>query len=87
MPFSCGRLVQVLGRICRVDTTYDHQNVYILEVNKTIDEYKVELFKQNICLIKTLLGMESLGTLDKCTYLDVSSDDRKKLKNNLLWKR
>ena len=87
LPFSCGRLVQVLGRICRVDTTYDHQNVYILEVNKTIDEYKVELFKQNICLIKTLLGMESLGTLDKCTYLDVSSDDRKKLKNNLLWKR
>lgn len=87
LPWSCGRLIQVLGRICRCDTTYDKQNAYILAVSKTIDEYKVELFKKNISLIMSLLGNESMGTLEQCTYLDVSADDKSTLKRHLLWKR
>lgn len=88
-PFSCGRLVQVLGRICRQDTTYDTQNVYFLSVNNTIDEYKIELFKKRIGLIKSLLGTESIGTLEnyECNYLDVDYSDTKELKRNLLWRK
>ena len=89
VPWSCGRLIQVLGRICRVDTTYDHQNVSFISVNSTIDEYKIELFKRRISLVKVLLGIESVGTLDncECCYIDVDYSDIKELKSHLLWKR
>ena len=89
VPWSCGRLIQVLGRICRVDTTYDHQNVSFLSVNSTIDEYKIELFKRRISLVKVLLGIESVGTLDncECCYIDIDYSDIKELKRHLLWKR
>jgi hypothetical protein len=88
-PFSCGKLVQLCGRICRKDTTYDHQNIYFLSVNGTIDEYKVELFKKRIGLIKTLLGSDSIGTLENCDccYVDIDYSDIKELKNHLLWRR
>ena len=91
LPWSCGRLIQVLGRICRCDSTYSQQNIYFITVNKTIDEYKVELFKKRIGLIRVLLGMESIGTLENCNcscdYVDIDYSDIKELKNNLLWKR
>ena len=89
LPWSCGRLIQVLGRICRCDSTYSQQNVYLISVSKTIDEYKIELFKKRIGLIRTLLGMESVGTLENCgcDYVDIDYSDIKELKKNLLWKR
>lgn len=89
LPWSCGRLIQVLGRICRCDSTYSQQNVYLITVSKTIDEYKIELFKKRIGLIKMLLGMDSIGTLESCgcDYVDVDYSDIKELKKNLLWKR
>lgn len=89
LPWSCGRLIQVLGRICRCDSTYSQQNVYLITVNKTIDEYKIELFKKRIGLIRALLGMESVGTLEncECDYVDIDYSDIKELKKNLLWKR
>ena len=89
LPFSCGKLVQLCGRICRTDTTYDHQNIYFVYTKNTIDEYRVTLFKKRIGLIKLLLGMESIGTLENCdcNYIDVNYSDIKELKNCFLWKR
>lgn len=91
--FSVGRNVQILGRICRYDSTYDHQNIYFISVSDTIDTYKTSLLKKHISLINTLLGMESLGTLDsladsECKYIDVDvGNERKMLKNTMLWRR
>lgn len=89
LPFSCGKLVQVCGRICRCDSTYDHQNIYFIYTTNTIDEYRVELFKKRICLIKSLLGADSIGALDNCdcNYIDVDYSNTKELKRNLLWRR
>lgn len=89
LPFSCGKLVQLCGRICRTDTTYDTQNIYFIYTNGTIDEYRVELFKKRICLIKILLGMDSIGTLENCgcSYVDIDYSDIKELKKSLLWRR
>lgn len=89
LPFSCGRLVQICGRICRCDSTYSQQNVYFIYTKDTIDEYRVELFKKRIGLIKILLGMESIGTLENCdcNYVDIDYSDIKELKKNLLWKK
>ena len=91
--FSIGRTIQVLGRICRVDSTYDKQNIYFISVSNTIDTYKTSLLKNHISLISVLLGMESLGTLDalnnqECNYVDVDlGTEKKMLKNTMLWRR
>ncbi len=89
LPFSCGKLVQLCGRICRTDTTYNNQNIYFIYTKNTIDEYRIELFKKRIGLIKTLLGMESIGTLENCdcSYIDIDYSDIKQLKKNFLWKK
>lgn len=88
-PFSCGRVVQVLGRICRMDSTYDAQNIYFISVKDTIDTYRTTLLKKRIGLIKILLGDESMGALDscECNYIDLDYSDTKELKKNFLWKR
>ena len=72
-----------------MDSSYDHQNIYFISVNNTVDEYKIELFKRRISLIKTLLGAESVNTLDssECNYIDIDYSDTKQLKKNFLWKK
>ena len=87
MPFSVGRLVQVTGRICRQDSTYDHQNIIILTIKETIDEYKATLFKDHLSLISKLLGDEGTGVLTDCEYIDIDRSNMKELKNSLLWRR
>lgn len=86
-PFSIGRLIQVTGRICRTDSTYDHQNITILSVKNTVDEYKVTLFKDHLSLIQKLLGNEAMGAVEDCEYIDLDRSNLKELKNNLLWRR
>lgn len=92
--FSVGRTIQVLGRICRVDSAYDKQNIYFISVSGTIDTYKTSLLKNHIALINTLLGVESLGTLDtlnsneECNYVDIDlGTEKRMLKNTMLWRR
>ena len=87
VPFSVGRVVQVCGRICRVDTTYDHQNLITITVKDTIDDYKVTLFRDHLSLISKLLGDEGTGVLTDCEYLDIDRSNMKELKNSLLWRR
>lgn len=85
--FSIGRLIQCTGRICRVDSTYDHQNIYVVYAKNTIDEYKVTLLKDHLSLIQKLLGNEAMGAVEDCEYLDIDRSSLKELKNNLLWRR
>lgn len=85
--FSIGRLVQCSGRICRVDSTFDHQNIIALTVKDTIDEYKVTLLKDHLSLINKLLGNEAMGAIEDCEYLDIDRSNMKELKNSLLWRR
>lgn len=86
-PWSIGRLIQITGRVCRTDSTYDHQNITVLSVKDTIDDYKVTLLKDHLSLIQKLLGNEAMGAVEDCEYLDIDRSDMKALKNNLLWRR
>ena len=86
-PWSIGRLIQVTGRICRTDSTYDHQNIIVLSVKDTIDDYKVTLLKDHLSLIQKLLGNEAMGAVEDCEYLDIDRSNLKSLKNSLLWRR
>lgn len=87
VPFSIGRVVQLVGRICRMDTTFDVQNIIFLTVKKTIDDYKITLLKSHLSLIDKLLGKEVEGTLSECEYLDIDNLNIKSLKDALLWRK
>lgn len=55
-PWSVGTTIQLLGRITRMDTEFDMQHVYFLEVNDTIDTYRINVIKSKIALIESIFG-------------------------------
>ena len=84
-PYSLSDFIQLNGRICRADTTFDKQNFYILEVDRTIDSYRIALFKDHLALLDRLLGKECRGTLT-CDYIEIDRMKMKDLKKSLLWR-
>ena len=84
-PYSLSDFIQLNGRICRADTTFDKQNFYILEVDQTIDSYRIALFKDHLALLDRLLGKECRGTLT-CDYIEIDRMKMKDLKKSLLWR-
>lgn len=84
-PFSLSDFLQLSGRICRVDTTFNQQHFYILEVDKTIDSYRIALFKDHLSLLDRLLGKECRGTLT-CDYVEIDRMKMNDLKRSLLWR-
>ena len=59
IPFGVENLIQAIGRITRITTTYDEQNVYFIEVRDTIDTYKRILIQDHADTIRLLLGDSS----------------------------
>lgn len=85
LPFSIGDILQCTGRICRMDSRYSSQNIYILTVRRSIDSYKFILFRDHLHLVESVLGDECKGTL----LCDSEAIDRTKMyaiKHSNLWK-
>lgn len=86
-PFAIGDLIQLIGRITRVDTKYDKQRVYFLEVEQTIDTYKRLLVQSHANVIQEIFGEDKnlpyFGNIED----DVVKKYRQYLKNKLLWCR
>lgn len=82
-PFAIGNFIQIVGRITRLDTEYDFLNIYMLEVEGTIDTYKRMLIQDNAQMIKELFGRNS--NLPKNTKR-LDKRFMKRLRGELLWK-
>lgn len=95
IPFAIGRFIQFVGRVCRMDSIFAKQYVYILEVVDTIDTYKRLLIEKNGTTIRELFGEdESLQTdlpeIERKFEKELKQSLAKylqKLKRELLWKR
>ena len=59
LPFIIGGFIQIVGRITRMDSIHDWQNVFVIEARNTIDTYKKLLIQENIKLIRSLFGNET----------------------------
>lgn len=82
LPFSILTFIQAIGRVTRIDSTYNKQYIHILEVEGTIDSYKRCLVQINGGLIESMFG--KIETLP----LEVGQIDRnisRQLKQGLLW--
>lgn len=82
IPFPLREFIQACGRIARTNSTFDIFNVYVLEASGTIDTYKKNRILANMGLIKTILGNTNSLPVE---VLLVSEDDKKAMKNELLW--
>lgn len=84
-PFAIGDLIQLIGRVTRVDTKYNKQCVYFLEVEETIDTYKRMLVQSHSNVIQELFGEDSnlpyYGDMEN----DVMVKYRNYFKRKFLW--
>ena len=85
IPFSTGWVIQAIGRVARMDSKYESQNVYVLEIKDSIDTYKRLLLQANAEAIKQIFGREwTLPDVDK--PVDVKKF-RSFFKRKLLWSK
>lgn len=84
--FSLGNIIQTIGRICRTDSAFDVQHIYVLEVEGTIDTYKVMLFKDHLALVDKLMGSECRSTLT-CDYVEIDRSRMDYIKKSILWQK
>jgi SNF2 family DNA or RNA helicase len=81
IPFSIGVLIQLIGRVARMDTKFTSQDVHIIEAKGTIDTYKRILVQDAAYIYNELFGENS--NLPDIEQLD--RDRLRELRNSLLW--
>lgn len=86
LPFSIQATIQACGRICRVDSAYAQQHVYMLEVDGTIDSYKIMLFQDHLALVDRLMGEECRSSVT-CDYVEIDRSRMDYIKKSLLWQK
>lgn len=82
LPYDISAIMQVIGRITRVDTKFDRQYIDIIEAFGTTDTYKRLCMEKNMKLVESLFG--KMNTLPYTTY----NNEQKfmsTLRKSLLW--
>lgn len=82
LPYDISAIMQVIGRITRVDTKYSEQYIDIIEAFGTTDTYKRLCMEKNMKLVESLFG--KMNTLPYTTY----NNEQKfmsTLRRTLLW--
>ena len=82
LPYDISAIMQVIGRITRVDTVYNKQYIDIIEAFGTTDTYKRLCMEKNMKLVESLFG--KMNTLPYTTY----NNEQKfmsTLRKTLLW--
>ena len=82
LPYDIAKIMQVIGRITRVDTKFDKQYIEIVEAFGTTDTYKRLSMEKNMKLIESLFG--KMNTLPYTTY-DNEQKFMSTLRKSLLW--
>ena len=82
LPYDIAKIMQIIGRITRVDTKFDKQYIDIIEAFGTTDTYKRLCMEKNMKLIESLFG--KMNTLPYTTY-DNEQKFMSTLRRTLLW--
>lgn len=84
VPQGVGNFIQLIGRIVRMNTPWDHYDVHFVCVRDTIDEYRYYMVEKNKNVFKNVMG---LGYLPGAEGTDYNSDVLTRLREFLLWRR
>ena len=83
LPWSVGEIIQYIGRISRMDTTYEDLRAYVMSARETIDDYKVAMLSSNLDMVRTVIG--GFGFTD--VYFNaIKRHQIIELRKSLLWK-
>ena len=82
LPYDIAKIMQIIGRITRVDTEFSKQYIDIIEAFGTTDTYKRLCMEKNMKLIESLFG--KMNTLPYTTY-DNEQKFMNVLRRQLLW--
>lgn len=82
IPFAIQTFIQMVGRVTRMDSKYDHQDIYLIEAEGTSDTYRRILLQMNGQLINQIFGKVNTLPLEM-KFIDKNIS--KQLKNALLW--
>ena len=82
IPFAVQTFIQMVGRITRMDSKYDHQDIYFIEAEGTSDTYRRILLQMNGQLIAQIFGKVNTLPLEM-KFIDKKRS--KQLRNALLW--
>lgn len=82
IPQSEGHFLQVLGRVVRIFSSYEHFEIYLLIVEGTIDAYKWEFVQNRLSLYKELFSYSNVKVKKP-----VNAYLLQRLRSSLLWWR
>lgn len=82
IPFAVQTFIQMVGRVTRMDSKFDHQDIYFIEAEGTSDTYRRILLQMNGQLISQIFGKVNTLPLELTT---VDKKISKQLRNALLW--
>lgn len=82
IPFAIQTFIQMVGRVTRMDSKFDHQDIYFIEAEGTSDTYRRILLQMNGQLISQLFGKVNTLPLEM-KFIDKKIS--KQLKNATLW--
>lgn len=82
IPFAIQTFIQMVGRVTRMDSKFDHQDIYFIEAEGTSDTYRRILLQMNGQLISQLFGKVNTLPLEM-KFIDKKTS--KQLRNALLW--
>ena len=83
-PFAVGFMVQLVGRVCRIDSKFSKQYIYMIENKDTIDTYKVEIMKGKAKMIRDIIG--GVSTLPD-EDVELKEDTQRLMKFKYLWNK
>jgi hypothetical protein len=81
-PWSVGEIIQNIGRIARMDTTYNDLRAYFLDAEKTIDIYKTAMLSSNLGMVKSIIGGFNFTEM---YFNPVRKEQIIQLRKSLLW--
>lgn len=82
IPFAVQTFIQMVGRVTRMDSKYDHQDIYFIEAEGTSDTYRRILLQMNGQLIAQIFGKVNTLPLE---MKFVDKKRTKQLRDALLW--
>lgn len=82
IPFAIQTFIQMVGRVTRMDSKFDHQDIYFIEAEGTSDTYRRILLQMNGQLINQVFGKVNTLPLDM-KFVDKKRS--KQLRDALLW--
>lgn len=82
IPFAVQTFIQMVGRVTRMDSKYDHQDIYFIEAEGTSDTYRRILLQMNGQLINQIFGKVNTLPLEM-KFIDKKRS--KQLRDALLW--